>query len=104
VLYVPERPEPAVALAIARRNVRVPLDDFHRRYAEIAVDKAGNPTAAARLLGVDTRTLKALLKDEPEPTLLRAPPSKRMPASMRSLPSSRPGPESKRAPSSKRQR
>ena len=80
----------------------MPLDDVRRRYAEIAVEKAGNPTAAARLLGVDTRTLKALLKDEPEPTLLRAPPSKRMPASMRSLPSSRPGPSSKRAPSSKR--
>jgi len=101
--YVPERPDPAVALAIALRNVRVPLDDVRRRYAEIAVEKAGNPTAAARLLGVDTRTVKTLLKDEPEPTLLRAPPSKRMPASMRSLPSSKQTPSSKRAPSSKRQ-
>ena len=81
--YVPERPDPAVALAIALRNVRVPLNDVRRRYAEIAVEKAGNPTAAARLLGVDTRTLNALLKDEPEPTLLRAPPSKRAPSSKR---------------------
>jgi DNA-binding NtrC family response regulator len=100
--YVPERPDPALALAIALRNVRVPLDDVRRRYAEIAVEKAGNVTEAARLLAVDTRTLKALLKDEPEPTLLRAPTGKRMPASMRSLPSSKQTPSSKRAPSSKR--
>jgi hypothetical protein len=96
--YVPERPDPALALAIALRKVQVPLEDVRRRYAEIAVERAGNAAAAARLLGVDARTLKALLKDEPEP----APAPRRLPASQRSLPSSRQAPASKRAPVSKR--
>jgi plasmid stabilization system protein ParE len=95
--YVPERPDPAVALALDLRQVKVPLEDVRRRYAEIAVAKAGNPTAAARLLDVDTRTLKALLKGEPAPARKRAPASStRTPASSKRTPSSKRGPGSGR--------
>jgi hypothetical protein len=65
--YSPERPDPAVALALDLRAVKAPLAEINRRYAELALTRAGSPGEAARLLGIDVRTLQAMLGLEPAP-------------------------------------
>ena len=65
--YHPEKPDPAVALALDLRAVKAPMVTLMRSYAELAVAATGSRAEAARLLQIDARKLQGLLGAPPKP-------------------------------------